>query len=58
MMNLWEKESIPLYDEEKGQIPTMEAFLIDPRHAQVVCTKDFLKACIQVSKFLDGIDEE
>ena len=29
MMNLWEKENIPLYDEEKGQIPTMEAFLID-----------------------------
>lgn len=36
----------------------MEAFLIDPRHAQVVFTKDFLKACIQVFEFLDEIDEE
>ncbi len=29
MINLWEKENIPLYDEEKGQNPEMEAFLID-----------------------------
>ena len=28
-VNLWEKKNIPLYDEEKGQNPEMEAFLID-----------------------------
>ena len=29
MINLWEKENIPLYKEEFGQIPVMEPFLID-----------------------------
>ena len=29
MINLWEKENIPLYKEDFGQIPVMEPFLID-----------------------------
>lgn len=36
----------------------MEGFLIDPRYAQCVFDKSFIKACIQVFEFLDGIDEE
>ncbi len=29
IINLWENGNIPLYKEEFGQVPTMEAFLID-----------------------------
>lgn len=32
--------------------PRMEGFLIDPRHAQVFFTKDFLRACIEVFDFV------
>ena len=36
----------------------MEGLLIDPRYAQCVFDKSFIKACIEVFEFLDGIDEE